>query len=177
MKLSCEQFETLMNFYLNNELNDNIKIEFEKHLQTCESCRKKYHTFKNIILGLRESYKKFTNYTPAVKASCSEKERLNTSISAYIDNELDIKENIKIKKMIISKPDIRKKIEQIYQLKVLLKDSFQKTTPKEDYSKNLIKKIYNTKNREINKNLILSIISFLILSVIWIIMLISAISI
>ena len=27
MKLSCEQFETLMNFYLNNELNDNIKIE------------------------------------------------------------------------------------------------------------------------------------------------------
>ncbi len=178
MKINCEQFELLMNYYLNNELSTTIKSEFEKHMLECESCQKKFYTFKRIITELRDSYNKFSNYKKTHKKTYSqEQQSLNSNISAYIDNELDLKENIKIKKMIISKPDIRKKIEQMYQLKLLLKNSFLKTQPQKDYSKNLIKKIYSTERREMNKKVIFTIFSFLLLSIIWIIMLISAISI
>ena len=175
--MTCEQFETLMHFYLDNELSSAMKSAFEKHLSECKLCREKYDTFKTIITQLRESYKKIKNSNPAVKLQNSEQQMINTSISAYIDNELDLNENVKIKKMIISKPDIRNKIEKINSLKVLLKESFRKTQPTQDYSKQLLRKIYSTNKREHNKEIVLTIVSFIVLSIIWIVMLVSAISI
>ncbi len=175
--MTCEQFETLMHFYLDNELSTTMKLAFEKHLLECKSCREKYNTFKTIITELRESYKKFKSSSQKVKVQSPEQQAINSSISAYIDNELDLHENVKIKKMIITKPDIRNKIEKINSLKLLLKESFRKTQPTQDYSKQLLRKIYSTNKRERNKEIVLTIVSFIVLSIIWIVMLVSAISI
>ena len=166
-----------MHFYLNNELSTNIKLAFERHILECKSCREKYNTFKNIITDLRESYKEIKHIQSKTIHHTPKEESLNSAISAYIDNELDINENIKIKKMIISKPDIRNKIEKINALQTLLKESFNKTQPEQDYSKKILRKIYSTNNRERNKEIVLAIASFVILSIIWIVMLVSAISI
>lgn len=177
MKMTCDQFETLMHFYLDNELSTNIKLAFESHMQTCPKCKEKYNAFKNIIFDLRDSYQKFSKYeSPIQMKKTTQQQNLNNYISAYVDNELDVKENVKIKKMIITKPDIREKIEKIYNLKLLLKGSFDKSQPKEDYSKNLLKKIYSNKQQSNNKDLLLALISFVILSVIWIVMLVASIS-
>ncbi len=174
MSISCEQFETLMNFYLDNKLDEKLQQEFEKHLLKCKSCRDKYNTFKNIVTDLRETYKKIKNYSYANDSKSNSS--INTTISAYLDNELDINENVKVRKMFISKPDIREKIKKISQLKLLLNSSFNKTQPKQDYSKELLKKIYSTAYREKNTSLILRTLTFIILSCIWVIMLLAAIS-
>lgn len=36
MKISCNQFEGLISFYLNNELNETLKEAFEEHLKECQ---------------------------------------------------------------------------------------------------------------------------------------------
>lgn len=175
MKISCEQFETLMHFYIDNELKPAIKAAFEAHLLNCTSCREKYNAFKNIILDLRDSYKKFINYTPPLELKHSEQQTINTYISAYADNELDLKENVKLKKIIINKPAVRKKLEDIYSLKELLKASFDKTRPEEDFSRKIIKNIYHKDTKQSNKDILYALISFIVLSVIWAVMLVSAI--
>ena len=53
MKINCEQFETLMQFYFNDDLKPIIKTAFEEHLFDCKDCRKKYNAFKQIIQDLR----------------------------------------------------------------------------------------------------------------------------
>lgn len=175
MDMTCEQFETLMQFYVNNDLTEEIKQKFETHMLKCKSCREKYNTFKKIILDLRESYKTFSNSKVNYKSLSSTETLLNSNISAYIDNELDIEDNIKIKKLLINNSEIRGKIEKIYNLKSLLKESFDKSQPMQDFSQSLINKIYPQKQYSFNKNILYPLISFIVLSIIWIIMLISTI--
>lgn len=65
------------------------------------------------------------------------------SLSAYIDNELNSNENIKIKKMTISNPTARKELETMYRFKKLLHSAYERTKSdsKYDYSKNIVNKI------------------------------------
>lgn len=175
MKITCDQFETLMHFYMDNDLKPSIKEAFEEHLETCPACRQKYEAFKNIIMDLRESYKKFSSGDTQVKLKNKEEHTLNTSISAYIDNELDIQENIKLKKIIISKPDVRQKLENIISLKELLKNSFEKTRPEEDFSRKILKTMYAPSRKTSNKDILFALVSFILLSCVWAVMLISAI--
>lgn len=176
MKLTCNQFEALMHFYINNELKPSLLNAFEEHLQSCDSCYNKYETFKQVINELRNSYNvlSYRNATTSEEQN-SNKTSINTHISAYADNELDINENIKLKKIIINKPQVRKKLENIYTIKELLKTSFEKTKPDEDFSNKILKKVYNKNLRTKNKDILYALISFIILSLIWGIMLISSI--
>ena len=175
MNITCEQFETLMHFYIDNDLKEELKKAFEYHMQTCKSCRQKYNTFKNIILDLRETFNQLSTYKSFYALKTAEQNALNSHISAYIDNELDLDENIKVKKMIITKPDIREKIERIYTLRHLLKDSFDKTQPKQDYSKKIVRQLYFDQKYKYNRDILYSIISFVCLSIMWIIMLICSV--
>lgn len=174
MSISCEKFETLMNLYLDNKLDDASRFEFERHLTECKSCREKYFTFKCIVTDLRETSKKIRNYSNIT--SSQNTSQINTTISAYLDNELDIGENIKVRKLLISKPNIREKIKKISKLKYLLNATFNKTQIQKDYSKDLLKKMYSTSYREKNTSLIIKMITFVFLSCIWIVMLLAAIS-
>ena len=125
MKLTCNQFEALMHFYINKELKPSLLKAFEEHLQTCKSCRDKYNTFKQVINELRNSYNVLSyKNTTSTEEGSSNISTINTHISAYADNELDINENIKLKKIIINKPQVRKKLENIYSLKELLKNAY-----------------------------------------------------
>lgn len=171
MNISCSQFEALMHFYINNELKPNLTKAFENHLLICSECREKYNTFKKIIDELRASYNILSNKSTSYSNNSSEKTAINNYISAYADNELDLNENIKLKKIIISKPQVRKKLENIYSLKELLRNSFEKTKPQEDFSNKIIKSVYNERIKPKNKDIVYTLISFIILSIIWVVML------
>ena len=137
----------------------------------CSECREKYNTFKKIIEELRASYNILSNKSTSYSNNSSEKTAINNYISAYADNELDLNENIKLKKIIISKPQVRKKLENIYSLKELLRNSFEKTKPQEDFSNKIIKSVYNERIKPKNKDIVYTLISFIILSIIWVVML------
>ena len=64
-------------------------------------------------------------------------EEFKNNLSAYIDNELDNEENLRIKKIAISNPLARQDLENIFTFKKLLHYSYEKTKNdmKSDYSK------------------------------------------
>ena len=100
---------------------------------------------------------------------------INTEISAYADNELDLNENIKLKKLIINKPSARKKFENIISLRELLRNSFEKTRPEEDFSKKIVQTMSSGKKNNSKRDIVYALISFVSLSCIWIVMLVFAI--
>ena len=67
-------------------------------------------------------------------------EDFKSNLSAYVDNELNSIDSIKIKKIAISNPLARQDLENIYTFKKLLHSSFEKTKNelKNDYSKTTI---------------------------------------
>lgn len=72
-------------------------------------------------------------------------EEFKANLSAYVDNELNDDENIKIKKITISNPLARQDLEDIYTFKKILHSSFEKTRNdvKEDYSRYILNQIEN----------------------------------
>ena len=111
-ELTCNQVSALINFYLNGRLNPRLKQDFDNHLAKCITCRKKVEELKKIMSKFNHT----ENEEP--------KEELQTkfihNLSAYVDNELNSNENIKIKKMTISNPNARKELESIYKFQKLL---------------------------------------------------------
>jgi len=67
------------------------------------------------------------------------------NLSAYIDNELEYNKNIKIKKLTIANPSIRKELENMYKFRKLLFASYQRTKSemRKDYSKHILSKVSN----------------------------------
>ena len=155
MELSCNQFESLLSFYINHELKDNIKEAFEEHLCHCQRCKEKYEIVCSIINEVRLAYDKyissndFKELAPAYTYeddSDYDEDSSSFELSAYIDNELPEDRNIKIRQSIGSKPKVRKKVEKLYGLRKILMSSFneQKNSLKTDYSKNIVKTLnYN----------------------------------
>ncbi len=155
-QLSCEQVGALMAFYIEDKLSDKLAKYVEEHLQLCPSCREKYETMKKIMQkyaviqkNLKGQNKK-ENPTPFIT---KQYEEFKANLSAYIDNELDDDENIKIKKITISNPLARQDLEDMYSFKKLLHTSFEKTRndTKEDFSKYVMSKI-QTENQNKDKD-------------------------
>ena len=141
--LNCSQTESLINLYIENKLEPQLKKAIEAHIKKCPKCKKKINQLQNILL---ENYNRNQN----IINSQSDK-KLIKNLSAYIDNELDATENIKIKKITISNQSARKKLESMYNYQKLMHLAFEKTknNSKFDYSKNVISSIneaysYNT---------------------------------
>ena len=116
------------------------QTEIPKKAKICPNCKKKIIELKNIL----SKYKVKTTQTDM----CTEIEQqlpqnFVYSLSAYIDNELNSNENIKIKKMTISNPTARKELETMYRFKKLLHSAYERTKSdsKYDYSKNIVNKI------------------------------------
>lgn len=126
MENDCSKISDLLAFYINDELNEDVRKTVENHLKECSFCRERAENISSSI-------------TPQFEA-----------LSAYIDNELDDKENLKLKKNIISNPAMRKELEKLYALKKVLKNSFKRkeNEMKEDYTRlifrelNLIEEVY-----------------------------------
>lgn len=154
MDLNCRQFEGLITFYLDGELNERLKQAFEDHLKDCPTCSMKFKIIKSIIGDIKGAYDKILiDYKqdeffdkPSELKTLNSEDITPIDLSAYIDNELTDENNIRIRRNIIAKPNIRLKIEKMYKLKKILSDSFSehKNKLKTDYSKEIIKSLDNT---------------------------------
>lgn len=139
--LTCNQVMALINFYIKGELNSTLKSYVDLHISKCPHCSKKFQELKKILM-------KYDEQNSNIKIS--EKEALNNNqlikkLSAYIDNELNTDDNIKVKKLTISNQNARKKLESMYKFQKLMHSAYEKTKNdvKTDYSKNIIAMITN----------------------------------
>lgn len=149
MKITCNQFEGLLSFYLNNDLGENLKNMVEEHIRNCPDCRMKYDVLHTIIDDIKDAYKQFINGDDYIVKDDNEDNDTHSlsELSAYIDNELSDEHSVKLRKKIVAKPKLRQKIDKLYKIRKFMSSSFkeQKNKLKTDYSKNIV--------RDINTNL------------------------
>lgn len=145
MKLTCSQMEILISFYIEDELSPCLKQQFEEHLSNCETCSNKFKIVRSMIDEIKmntvpnHSDNSFeNNYETDVHSSL-----FNSKLSEYIDNELSNEESIKIKKIAITNKKARKELEDSYNIRRLMNDSFKKTKSdnKMDFTRNILKKL------------------------------------
>lgn len=142
MTLTCAQMDILISFYLENELSDALKKQVEEHLETCNICSSKYSLVKAMVTEIRESvkgdFKEETDFT-----NNSQYKAFKTNLSAYMDNELPNDENIRIKKFAIKNRHARKELEDSYNIRRLLNNSFKKSKEeaRADYSRSIIRQL------------------------------------
>jgi len=145
MKLTCNQFEILISFYLENELSPCLKKQFEEHLQTCKLCSEKFEIIKTLLDDMKNvSVNSRSENSPEDYYITNVHENIfKTNLSAYMDNELTNDENIKIKKYTITNKNARKDLEDSYNIRRLMQNSYKKTKAdaKQDYTKTILKKL------------------------------------
>ncbi len=126
---TCAQVETLINYYTEGKLAPSLAQFVSEHIKKCSKCRKKFEQLQNVL----------TEYNKPKNQREPDKELIG-SLSAYMDNELDTSENVKIKKMTISNPSARQKLESMYKFQRLLHSAYEKTKndTKFDYSKSIM---------------------------------------
>lgn len=142
-KFTCEQVMSLINYYIEGKLNPVLRQYVDSHIAQCSACAQKFSELKEVYLRYG-SYNQSDNGDVSQEAQDSDKELLK-NLSAYIDNELNIVDNIRIKKITVSNPNARKKLETMYNFQKLLHSAYSKTKNdiKADYSKNIISVITN----------------------------------
>ena len=135
--LTCNQVSALINFYLGGKLNPRLREYFNNHLAKCPKCKEKIEKLQNIL----EKKKK----TPQKELKQNNYEYIH-KLSAYVDNELNSDENIKIKKMTISNPKARQELETLYKFQNVIHSAYEKTKndTKFDYSKNIMTRLQDS---------------------------------
>lgn len=126
-KLNCRQVDALIAFYNEGCLTEILTKYVKEHLESCPECRNKYCT-DNQTEPKDDYYNR-------------QYEVFRNNLSAYIDNELENSENIKIKKIAISNQQARKDLEDMYNFKKALNSVYERTQDdfKTDISKNIMK--------------------------------------
>ncbi len=145
-QLTCEQVSALLSFYVEDKLSKKLSEYVKQHLECCPICMEKYIKMQNMINRFMDIQNQEIDNPYATK----QYEDFKSNLSAYVDNELDDFENIKIKKIAISNPLARQDLENIYTFKKLLHSSFEKTKNdlKTDYSKNIISQLQHEDSKE-----------------------------
>ncbi len=144
VNLTCTQVSALLSFYIDDKLSAQLKQFVEQHLENCPSCRAKLCALQNMVTSLKEVHEKLAAIKPKSPApESSELTELKINLSAYVDNELSDEENIKVKKYIISNPKVRQELEDLYKLRKVLQNAFEKTKneSKVNYSRYILKRI------------------------------------
>ena len=163
MEITCAQMDVLLSFYIEGDLSKALKIKVEEHLKNCSSCRAKY----NIVKGMLDD----------LKSSVDDKEEICSanSNSQYriFQNELPSDESIKIKKYTINNKKARKELEDTYNIRRLMSESFNKTKmdARQDFSRNVIRQLnpneeYNFSFHPVIKLAIAFVMTVLVLSAI-----------
>lgn len=147
MKLTCSQMDVLLTFYIDGDLSLSLKSQVEEHLKNCSTCRAKYNIIKSMIENLKscvDNEDEFSSDTEYNTRVTSQQYRLfKNDLSAYIDNELSNDENIKIKKFTINNPKARQDLEESYNIRKIMNDSFKKTQAesRHDFSKSVLRQL------------------------------------
>ena len=142
MKLTCAQMDVLISFYIDGDLSKSLKSQVEEHLKNCSSCRVKYDIIKSMLSDLKNN---FNIEEPHMQETVTSQQYrvFKNNLSAYIDNELESDENIKIKKFTINNKQARKELEDNYSIQKLMNDSFRKTKAeaRQDFSRSVLKQL------------------------------------
>lgn len=143
VNLTCTQVSALLSFYIDDKLSDQLKQFVESHLDNCPTCRAKLNALKTMVTSLKEVHEKLAAIKPKESHEATECNELRMNLSAYVDNELSDEDNIKVKKYIISNPKVRQELEDLYKLRKMLQNSFEKTKQgaREDYSRYILNRI------------------------------------
>lgn len=145
MNLTCTQVSALLSFYIDGKLSSQLTQFVEAHIAACPTCKLKLEALKNMLFSLRAVHERLDEVKLEPENNSEEliNENLKMSLSAYIDNELSDSDNIKVKKNIISNAKVRGELENMYVLKKILHNSFEKTKNelREDYSKLILRRI------------------------------------
>ena len=177
MKLTCSQMDVLISFYIEGDLSSALKQQVEEHIKACPTCRAKYDIIKSMISDLKSSFepRESQNSEPSetyrTTTSSREYQLFKNNLSAYIDNELTNDENIKIKKYTINNLKARQDLQDSYNIRKLMNNSFKKTKAeaKQDFSRNILRQLEledeaNLELHPLIKLLIIFTISVLIIS-------------
>ena len=171
MEITCAQMDVLLSFYIEGDLSKTLKAKVEEHLEQCSACRAKYDIVKSMLKEMHSSIEdKEEIFSPTVK---SQYRIFRNNLSAYIDNELPADESIKIKKYTINNKQARKELEDTYNIRRIMNESFHKSRldAKQDFSKNVIKQLdlneeYNFTFHPVLKLAIAFVMTVLVLSAI-----------
>ena len=142
MEITCAQMDVLISFYIEGDLSRALKVKVEEHLKQCPACRAKFDIIKTMLNDLRSSLDE--KEEEVFSASSNSQYRVfQNNLSAYVDNELPPEENIKIKKYTINNKKARKELEDTYNIRKLMNDSFYKTRDeaRQDFSRNVLKQL------------------------------------
>ena len=134
--------DVLISFYIEGDLSKALKEKVEEHLKNCPACRAKFEIISSLLKDLRESIE--NEQEEVVQTGANSQYRLfQNNLSAYVDNELPAEENIKIKKFTINNKRARKELENTYNIRKLMNDSFKKTKSesRHDFSRNVMKQL------------------------------------
>ena len=141
MEITCTQMDVLLSFYIEGDLSKALKEKVENHLKECAACRAKYEIIKSMIEDLKCAVNEREEMYPSKKFS--QYGIFRNNLSAYVDNELPSEESIKIKKLAINNKQARKELEDTYNIRRLMSESFRKTKAeaKHDFSKNVMRQM------------------------------------
>lgn len=142
MEITCIQMDVLISFYIEGDLSKALKEKVEEHLKNCPACRAKFEIISSLLKDLRKSIE--NEQEEVVQTGANSQYRLfQNNLSAYVDNELPAEENIKIKKFTINNKRARKELENTYNIRKLMNDSFKKTKSesRHDFSRNVMKQL------------------------------------
>lgn len=147
MALTCAQMDVLLSFYIDNELSQSLRKQVELHLNKCPACRAKYDIILDMITDLKSCCLKEENEGEKIiadsKPNSYQYQLFKNNLSAYIDNELGKDETLKIKKFTINNKNARKELEENFNLRRMMNDSFKKcrSEARRDFSKHIIKQL------------------------------------
>ena len=144
MEITCVQMDVLISFYIDGELTKPLKKKVEEHLRECPTCRAKYNILSSFFSQMYDSCNEYLEDEKYSKPKVSQEyKNFRTNLSAYVDNELPPDESVKIKKYTISNKKARKDLEDTYNIRKLMNNSFKKTKSetKSDFSKNVLKQL------------------------------------
>ena len=121
----CIKFEKMIPDYFKKNLNKNETVFFESHFKNCEKCQLKYFLMKKIYQNFKKVDDKYTSETATAKNfTINEYENFNKNISAYMDKELNMKDNLAIKKILIKNSIAQETFLKLCRLKMLVKEEF-----------------------------------------------------
>ena len=141
MEITCAQMDVLLSFYVEGDLSKALKAKVEEHLKKCPTCREKYEIVKTMIRDLKTTVDEREEIYSS--RSNSQYRIFQNNLSAYVDNELPQDESIKIKKYTINNKQARKVLEDTYNIRRLMSESFNKTKldVKQDFAKNVLRQL------------------------------------
>jgi len=148
MKLTCAQMDVLISFYLEGELSNALRAQVEEHIKNCATCRAKLDIIKSMLKDLKDAFDlededKLEKDAYKTTVTSQQYRIFKNNLSAYIDNELNNDENIKIKKFTINNENARQELEDNYNIRKLMNDSFKKTKTeaRQDFSRSVLRQL------------------------------------